>query len=258
MIVCDSGATKSLISISYIEHSDYLSKIEKIQVIKLDFQVASGETIRPKYAIKFKVKIQNHTIEITAFVIDSLGTIDLILGTKSLSELDSSLDFSNNTLHFKSQSILLKANKQITLLPGETKTIELIGQLPSFLRNSDVHIKCNSFLSQFTPKDLLVHLRKGRATILAHKTRSKVAKIHIDKPVAKLELDNNQFYTRVHKIHMGKEKLILFCNESDAGQIYICGESIKKHLKSASQHTEAEGLYQVQEVDREAIFKEKG
>ncbi len=164
----------------------------------------NGETIRPKYAIKFKVKIQNHTIEITALAIDSLGTIDLILGNKSLSEVDSSLDFSNNTLHFKSRSILLKANKQITILPDETKTIELIGQLPSFLRNSDVHIKCNSFLSQFTPKYLLVHLRKGRATILAQNTSNKVAKIHINKPVAKLELDNNQFYTRVHKYRWGK------------------------------------------------------
>ncbi len=56
---------------------------------------------------------------------------------------------------------------------------------------------------------------------------------------------------------MGKEKLILFCNESDAGQSYICGGGVKKHLNSASQHTQAEGLYKVQEIDREAIFKEK-
>ncbi len=108
---------------------------------KVDFHVTNGQTIRPKYAIKFKVKIQNHGIEITTLSIDSLGTLDMILGTKRLSELDSSLDFIKNTLHFKSRSILLKANKKITLLSGETKTIELVGQLPSFLRNSDLHIK---------------------------------------------------------------------------------------------------------------------
>ncbi len=109
-------STKSLVSISCIEKYDYLSKLEKITFVKLDFQVANGQVIRPKYAIKlFKVKIQNYTIKITYLAIDSLSTIDLILGITHLSELDNSLDSSNNTLYLKSWSNLWKTNKKITL-----------------------------------------------------------------------------------------------------------------------------------------------
>ena len=146
LILADSGATKTLISASTISRSKHLCKLERIPVKSTKFEIADGQHIQVDFAIKFNITIQEHTFEITALAVPSLGSMDIILGTKSLQEIGACLDFSNKTLSFKNRSILLKASRNTKIKPGESKEIELVGKLPSFIRNRDVIIRSSKFL----------------------------------------------------------------------------------------------------------------
>ena len=56
-LLYDSGATKTLISESFIEGSNVLSSEDYIPIRCTRFQIGNGDYIVTKYAIKFKITI---------------------------------------------------------------------------------------------------------------------------------------------------------------------------------------------------------
>ncbi len=101
-------------------------------VTNIKFQTASdGHCIDAVYAITFNVTLQGNTIQLTALAIQNIGgMVDIILWTKSLKELNSELNFSNNVLRLKNRSIFLKTGNDVTIKPGQTKVLTLYGKLP--------------------------------------------------------------------------------------------------------------------------------
>ncbi len=75
LILCDSGATKTLISMSTIGNSRYLSSLPKLATKCADFEIANGEQLTTKYAIKFKIKMQQHEFEKCAIAVENLGIL---------------------------------------------------------------------------------------------------------------------------------------------------------------------------------------
>ena len=252
LCVIDSGASKSLLSETTLKRSEYLSSLEKIPCVKIPFQCANGQCVVPKYAVKFVIQLDTHKIELTAMVIDTLGTIDLLIGTQSLSELDAQLCFTSNKLKLKSRSIPLKFTTSLHLKPGESRRVELVGKLPPFLRNSNVHIKSYKALAKVAPTDFLAQLHKGRTNMMVCNMTEGMVKFDNKRPVAMIELDSiDNFYQKIYRVHKGNDKTIMFCNESDARQHFMCGDLCS--MQAIDSKTETQ--YLTDQNDREELYK---
>ena len=99
----DSGATKSLISLSTVKSSKYLSSLEHVKVNPVEFKLGNGNTLLADKVIKFSLKIQAHNFKIVAYITPQLTGVDIILGTNTLGELNGVLDFKTNTFHIRPQ-----------------------------------------------------------------------------------------------------------------------------------------------------------
>ena len=165
IMLCDSGATKSLVSISAI-NSSYLSSLEKLPIKKARFQVGNAN---------FKLSVQGHDLQITGLAMPNLGGIDVVIGTKSLQELECDLDYKCNRLKFRARSILLKVVRHTVLGPHETRELEVMlkGGFPKFLRRGEVTVTPQSVLRPHCPSRMLVRFHKGRARILVHNASGK-------------------------------------------------------------------------------------
>ncbi len=217
----DSGATKTLISMSTITNSSYLSSIARKSVENSNFEIANAEEITIKEAITFQVNIQEHVFEMTGLVVPSLGSLDILWGIKCLKEINASLDFSTNTLKFN-----CKSSQDVTLKPHQSKEIELMGKLPNLLRNGDVVIKGNKLLNTIAPNVMLTRLLKDRIKIMVENNSNKVVKITKSKPIASLDLNlSQQLITPITHIERTDNDTIMFANKADIKAEYISNYS---------------------------------
>ena len=76
----DSGGSKSIISQVTIAKSEYLSKLKQTKVQPIRFTVAG-------HSIQFEFHVQNHKFKMSAYVVPNIGTIDLIIGNDTLTQL---------------------------------------------------------------------------------------------------------------------------------------------------------------------------
>ena len=134
-----------------IKKSSFLSKLELRPAVKTQFHTANGSPMISTSCIDLPLTIQSHSVTITAMVIDNLFDIDLIIGTKTLTELNALLDFSTNRLFLRKTSFPLKVCHDVSVSPNSTKWITLHGKLPSFLRKRDILFKPESFVKPHCP-----------------------------------------------------------------------------------------------------------
>ena len=165
MILFDSGATKSIISASFVKDSKYLSSLKPEKVSPVRFKLGNGQFLIANRGLQFDISVQGHKFKIFAYIAENLTGIDLILGTQTLSELKGTLDFHQNTFRIRAEKVLLKPTATVVVKPGETKYVVLKGNIPKFLKNSEVIIHSNTHLAKLCPTDMLVKLRRGRTAI---------------------------------------------------------------------------------------------
>ena len=242
LVMVDSGASKSLISHSTVMHSKFLSELPKIKTDHIKFQCANGNFMYSKYAIRVPITLQNHKIEVTALAVESLGSIDFILASKSLKEMNCTLDFGNNMLKFKTRSILLKASKKVKLQPHDTKVVELIGKLPYFMRQCDALIRTKKFLQKLTPEFIMARANKGRIKIVVTNNSDKLVKISNEKALACIDLKSHTYNFEPIENYMEFQNSNMTFNKSSP-------HSEKIQNQNACLVTDS--------IDRDKIFKEK-
>ena len=216
LLLCDSGATKSLISISSIENSPYLSSLEKLPTPVTKFQVANGSYVTSRFAIRVQLNIQGTKLELTCLAVPNLGTVDIILGSKSLKELNGVMDFSNNTLKLKQKSFLMKATENMKIQPGQHKIITLMGCLPKFIRNNEVLIVPSNKLKKYTACNIFTRLEKGKAKIIVFNDSKKPVHVKANKPIAKIDLSNlTAIPTPVRQVVREDKETVLYVEAVD-------------------------------------------
>jgi hypothetical protein len=186
----DSGATTSVISGSAIQSNPYLRAIKKEASKLRTFIVGNGETMTSNEVITFKVDIQGHILKITFQVVNSLGGLDALVGTKSLTELGASLDFATHRLKFKSRSVPAKLLMDVTLKPGETKMVLIRAKVPKVLRHAEVYVQTTSFMQKLTARLMLVRLYKYVTEIPVKNMTNRVVHLKTTKPIGSVLLYN--------------------------------------------------------------------
>ena len=74
---------------SYVKSSSYLSNLTQTKVTPIKFRLGNDQSLIANSVIKRKITIHSHKFDISALVVGNLVGVDLILGTNTLSDLDS-------------------------------------------------------------------------------------------------------------------------------------------------------------------------
>ena len=108
IVLWDSGATYSLISEGTIRDNNYLKNIKPVSTPNTKFMVGNGNFILSTQSITFNMVINGNMFQLTAYIVPTLGGISVIVGTKSLKELEAELHFKHNILKFRTKEIRAK------------------------------------------------------------------------------------------------------------------------------------------------------
>ena len=179
IIVVDSGATQDIITQKTIEASPYLSSLEPAPCEPLSFTVAGGQQIICRHKLNFELNIQGATFDISAYIMPDCGTVSMLMGTKTLNDLEAKMDFARHTLRVKSRKIRVKCTKKIVLKPHEKSEITLFSHGPEVMKNAPAVIKFSSFMRNFTVPLGIVQFHRGKCRVPVYNNTDRP--IHIDK-----------------------------------------------------------------------------
>lgn len=215
LMLADTGATKSLISISSIEKSSYLSSLKRFDIENIDFKVGNGDKMTARFGIKLNFNVQGHDFEVTALAVPNLGGIDMILGNKSMRELECQIDLTTNKIKFKAKSLGLKAAHNVSLRPGESRSIKLYGRLPNILNNKDVTIVVNKHLRSLAGNHILVTIHRSSAVIRLYNASSKTQRIRAQTCAAYVDISSlTDIYHSIHAYDNSSTETVLHCTET--------------------------------------------
>jgi len=188
LTLCDSGATRTIISNGVVRNSPYLMSKQINNIKPVKFLIADNSHIIARQSIKFNINFQGKLTEIEALICDHLGGVDLILGTKTLKELKAVLDFGKGTLTIKAKSVLVKPTHKIKLKPGESKTLKIETKLPEKLKNAEVYFKPTNFLKKYSPTYMCIRMKRNKSMIMVCNATNKPVTISKQKHVGTVEL----------------------------------------------------------------------
>ena len=130
------------------------------------FKVGNGEYVCARYAIEVPVIIQRHKFIVRALALDTLGGINLVIGTPALQEIDACLEFKANRLRFRHSTFPVRLTRPITLKPKHVIMVSVTARLPAVLRDATLFMKTTKYMAQFTSAHMLLQFRKGYASLI--------------------------------------------------------------------------------------------
>ena len=191
----DSGASDSLVCASFIAQSHYLSRLPKITITPRKFKVGNGQYITARYAIEIPITIHRHKFIVRALAMDTLGGVNLVLGTPALCDVDACLEFKRHKLHFKHSTFVAKLTKSVTLKPKHVKMVSVHARLPTALKDACHFVRTSRFVSQFTSTHMLLQFRNGYASLLVTNDSDTEITLHRDRIFGIIDL---RYMTQVY------------------------------------------------------------
>jgi hypothetical protein len=211
VVLFDSGATQSIACASSIAKSKFLASLPQHAVSPIKFKVGNGSYITSEFAIDIPLIIQGHRVLVTAMVVPNLGGLSIILGDKSLGELDSTLYFKAHTLRFKANSVIIRPTANFVVGPRQSRIIKVTGKLPHVLKNASGLLKSTRLLSEYCPTLMLVNFSDYIAEIQVTNHTNKEVTLWKDQPIATLCLKSLlNWYEPVMKITRSPSETTLY------------------------------------------------
>ena len=198
LTLVDSGASDSLVCATFVAQSAYLSKLPKISIPVRNFKVGNGSYVSARYAIEIPVTIQRHKFIVRALALDTLGGINLVLGTPALHDMDACLEFRSNRLRFRHSTFPIRLTKTIKLKPKMVRMVTVTAKLPAALRHATLFVRTSNFISQFSAIHMLLKFHKGYASLLVTNPLDHEVTLHSDKAFGFIDLRYlAQMYTSI-------------------------------------------------------------
>ena len=242
----DSGASDSLVCATFVQQSKYLSKLPKISVPVHKFKVGNGEYVTSKYAMEIPIKIQNHQFVIRALAIDTLGGIDLVIGSPALREIDACLEFKQQRLRFRHTTFIARLTRSLTLQPGEVRIVNVSARIPAFLRNATLFLRTSKFMSQFTASNMLLKFHHGFATIVLRNPLNRTFSISHEKTFAIIDLRYlTKMYSPIFATAMSSTDTQLLCYSAMHSTDAPCAKNVSPSVQ------------QNNPVDRKELYDQK-
>jgi hypothetical protein len=247
----DSGASDSLVCASFVQQSKYLSKLPKIMIPIQKFKVGNGEYVSSRYALEIPIQLQNQKFIVKALALDTLGGIDLVIGTPALREIDACLEFRNHRLRFKHTTFVAYLTRTLTLQPNQVKIVNVSARLPAFLRNASLFVRTSRFISNFTASNMLLKFHNGFASLVLSNPMDCPVTFSHNKPFGIVDLKHlTQIYTPVYATAISEQATQFFC---------FSAVSMSDNVSTQSQHLHSMSSSPVSPtcIDRQELHKTK-
>ena len=98
----DSGASKSYMSKSFYDRTEYLHRIPKMRSTCTGIKIGNGAIIPVEFVFPVQIMIQGHLFEIYTIVAALHEGIDLVIGMKNMVELEGILSMRTSSFDFLS------------------------------------------------------------------------------------------------------------------------------------------------------------
>jgi hypothetical protein len=158
---------------------------------------------------------------------DTLGGIDLVIGSPAMREIDATLEFRKHRLRFKHTTFVANLTKSITLQPKQIKVLSLTARLPSFLRNANLFLRTSNFISQFTASNMLVKFHNGFASIVLSNPMDYPVSFTKHKPFGIIDLRNlTEIYTPVYATAVSQNSTQFLCYSAVPNSVGEDGQSL--------------------------------
>ena len=119
-VLIDTGASVSMISEHFYNRTKILQVLPKLKQEKtIKVKVADGDEYDVSFVIQFVVTIGKELFQILALVVPITQTLDIVIGFKSILELEASVEAARGQLTFRSRSAMCICKSDILLYPGE-------------------------------------------------------------------------------------------------------------------------------------------
>ena len=119
----DTGCSKPILNEKFYDKHSYLHQFPPYPLQAIGVVVANDGVIKVTEAIQFMVKFNGHVFEFIAYLADMSESFNLVIGQKSMYELEASVDFNNLAFSFLKRSLPVYAVDNFSIRPGKTKDI---------------------------------------------------------------------------------------------------------------------------------------
>ena len=117
----NSGATKPILNTKYYNRTEFLHQYPKFKIKVRKIKVADGRMIIIDECVNMLISFGSHVFEMVVYLLDMDDNFDFVIGQKAMYELEGGPNFGTLSFHFLLRSIPLKAMKEVTIKPGESK-----------------------------------------------------------------------------------------------------------------------------------------
>ena len=124
-LLLDMGASKSFMSKSFYMHCKSLHTLPKFAATTQKIQVGNGQCIGILFKIPVIVEIHGHRFEIYMLVSEIRDNVDLVLGIKTVFELEGVINLRDCRFEFLNRSVPIYPEKEIILKPDEQKLVKV-------------------------------------------------------------------------------------------------------------------------------------
>ena len=177
----DTGCHKTLLSKKFYDqnqkHFQNFSEIPFLE--KHSITVGNGQQIVAHKMISLPLLIQGHHFEFLALLVDMLDEYDFIVGLEAAIQLEAVYQMTSHVFSVKPRSILLFPVKDITISPGTSTSIQLVGDLPCTFSSGPAIIRVqpvevgysfNTIEVEFLDQSTCIHVsNKSQKPVYFHK-----------------------------------------------------------------------------------------
>ena len=124
-LLLDTSASKSFMSMSLHMQCKSLHNPSKFTSTTQTIQVGNGQCVGILFIIPFIVDIHGHRFEIYTLVSEIHKNVDLVLGIKSVFELEAVINSRDCRFEFLNRSVPIYLEKEVILKPDEQKLVKV-------------------------------------------------------------------------------------------------------------------------------------
>ena len=126
-ILVDTGASTAMISEQFVNKHSWLSKLPKFKSAKpTAIKIADGMEYWIKFLIQFVITINDHHFEVLALIVPMTTSIQLIIGYKSLVELEASVDTSGAQVVAQTRCLPCIVSESVILPPKAKEKVSIM------------------------------------------------------------------------------------------------------------------------------------
>ena len=164
----DTGATRNILHINSLKDHPLLREYPITKIQPAPLYMADNHKVLIKELITFVIFIDGHFFELTAQVMNTVDRFDLIIGTKSMFELEGNINYPTMQVTFRARSLPIVPKKTQNVLPNKTELFScVVPGLPIECNhlNTEVVAKLLSGLPERTVQTVKLQLYHGELQV---------------------------------------------------------------------------------------------